>query len=157
MLLQGCGEEHATYEIDGNTVYDLGTNAEYPFEGYLNEFINEAAIRGIDLSHKKVQYYVYEGWPHGKNIVGVCHTLSGVMGFKKEMATAGDIYMRKALAFHEAFHCLLGLKHVEGGIMDPYLNNSAEALREDYEGSLNELFDLYNNNEQSRFYEGILQ
>lgn len=146
LFLSACGEVEYNDVPEGMTVYNLGDNSSFLFEDYLEEFLQEAANRGINLSDKKIKYYLYNDWIHGENIVGVCHNGSKVMGFKTSMITAGDIYTRKSLVFHEAGHCLLGLGHTKSGLMHKHLDVGSQALRDDFEGTLDEVFNLYKMN-----------
>lgn len=121
LFLIACGEDKI----------DPGVSVGYiepEIAPYLDNFIYEANLRGYTYFQpllSKLTVVFKEDFPRidDSMLYGVCYNSQVLILIKKTEWDKMDHYKKERAIFHELGHCLLGKKHSEDLIMNPYLLN----------------------------------
>jgi hypothetical protein len=92
------------------------TVVDEPLQAYFDRFIDEAAIRGLDVSYATSQVDAHIGEITEPNVIGQCawsqnHQHSITLD-RQYWSSANDM-QREFVVFHELGHCVLGLQHID--------------------------------------------
>ncbi len=104
----------AIYACEPETV--IVTVVDTPLQMYFDRFIDEAAVRGLDVSYATYQVDAHIGEITEPNVIGQCswsqsHQHSITLD-KQYWRSANDL-QREFVVFHELGHCVLGLQHTD--------------------------------------------
>ena len=97
-------------------VVTIPTVVDTPLQEYFDRFIDEAAVRGLDVTYATSQVDAQIGEITEPNVIGQCawsqnHQHSITLD-QQYWRTANDL-QREFVVFHELGHCVLGLQHTD--------------------------------------------
>ena len=121
---------------------------------YLTTFLEEAALRGLDMEPEMTNLEAYFTDIEGAGVVGQCQTFSDGSAdllIEKNYWRSINSMKKEFLIFHELGHCVLGRSHLdtsdENGFCTSIMQSGTDDCNNNYNAStraayLDELFDF---------------
>jgi len=124
-----------------------------PLQAYFNRFIDEAAIRGLDVTYATSQVDATISDIAEPNVIGQCswnQTHQHSITLDKNYWSKANELQREFVVFHELGHCVLGLDHVDN--TDAYGNCTSIMT-----SGTGDCRVLYTNNNRSRLLDDLFE
>ncbi len=116
---------------------------EAPLQTYFSRFIDEAALRGLDVVYSTSQIDAHIGDIMKDNVIGQCAYSEGnqhAITIDQQYWRSANDAQREFLIFHELGHCVLGHDHRDG--TDP--NGNCESIMASGTGTCRVIYTLNN-------------